>query len=387
MRSLTTTATTVLLLALAASGCKTGVIQVRGMSDGGVAPPDDAGPEGPMAAEMFASRVEPMLTTRCGACHGADRSGPDFLRPNPDVRTTLLSYPAIVDLRSPTSSRLLTKGEHAGPSLGAAEAMLVSEWIALEAREGTMVMPTERELSTMPTAIEEGFTMLSLERLGLPSTAIHFVAERVGRGIFLDSVQLAAGPRGARITHPVFVVWVDGVPTPDPVDRFSMLDLRVDANRTASFDTGTVVLTDFPEGAQLSVHFTVVEPTDGSAMPGADGGMPMPMPLDGCSQLDAFASSAAPALGSYCTRCHGGGNASATAAVDMTRVGASDPAMRLMGCNQILGRIDPMAPSASGIFAQPDPAIGGGHPFKFGTSGELNSFRSAILSWFEMEAP
>jgi hypothetical protein len=73
--------------------------------------------------------------------------------------------------------------------------------------------------------------------------------------------------------------------------------------------------------------------------------------------------------------------------MDMSRVGASDAAMALLGCNQVLGRISPTSPSASGLFVQPDPSAGTAHPFQFGTGGELSSFRSSILAWFEMEAP
>lgn len=375
----------VLLAASMAAGCKSGVITLRGMGDGGVVDPTADG-GGPDPVELFSTQVEPMLTTRCGACHGEGRTAVDFLRPDPDVRTTILSIPALVDLTTPTGSRLLTKGEHSGPALRSGDASMVLSWIEAEARAGTMVEPRERELATTPVAIEEGFTMLSLDSLDLPGSAIHFVASRVGGGIFLDNVALAAGPLGARIVHPVFVVWIDGIPRPDPVDRFASLDLRVDANRTASFDTGSVVLTDFPPGAELSVHFEVVEPVGGVVEPGADGGVPT-MPTGGCSQLEAFRSTAAPALTTYCTRCHGGGNASATSAMDMSRVGASDAAMALLGCNQVLGRISPTSPSASGLFVQPDPSAGTAHPFQFGTGGELSSFRSSILAWFEMEAP
>lgn len=387
MRTLTTI-TLLALLVLASAGCKSGMISVRAMGDGGVGPTPSADAAAtPSAADYFASRVEPMLSSRCGACHGPDRLGPDFLRPSPDVRTQLLSYPALVDLDTPRSSRLLTKGEHSGPAFSTGESDLVRTWIELEAAEGTMVDPRERELATSPTTIREGFNALPLDALGLPGASLHFVAARVGAGMFLDSVQIAAGPLGARVQHPIFVTWIDGVPTPDPVDRFAGVEIAVDPNTTRAFDTGTVVLTEFPEGALLSVHFDAVGPLM-APMPGgdADGGMPT-MPADGCTDLGAFRASAQSQLTTYCTRCHAGGNPSATAGMDMRNVGAADDARLLLGCNQVLGRISPSAPSASGLFTQPDPAAGGGHPFKFGTAGELERFRSGVLAWFEMEAP
>lgn len=387
VRTLTTSALLVALVLLGA-GCRSGVLSVRAMGDGGGVAPDMTGDGGtPMvsASELFTTTVEPMLVSRCGGCHGPDRVALDFLRPSPDVRTTLLSYPALVDLESPASSRLLTKGEHSGPALATGEADLVRTWIEREAAEGTMVEPTERELATTPTTVREGFNALPLDALGLPGTSLHFVAARVGAGMLLDSVQIAAGPMGARVVHPVFVTWIEGAPVADPIDRFAGVEIEVEPNSTRAFDTGTVVITELPEGALLSVHFDEVSPLTGGGTTDADGGMPMP--AEGCTQLAAFREMAQPQLTTYCTRCHGGGNASATAGMDMTRVGATDDATLLLGCNQVLGRISPTSPSASGLFTQPDPATGGGHDFKFGTSGELERFRAGVLGWFEMEAP
>jgi hypothetical protein len=369
------------VLAVAIAGCHSGVISVRQTGDSG--PPVD----GSVAAAMFFStRVEPMLAGRCGGCHLPGRTGPDFLRGSPDVRTTLLEYPALVDLESPRTSRLLTKGEHDGPALPAGDAELVRTWIEMEAAEGTHTMPRPRELATTPAGITPGFNVLALDGLGVDGTVIHFVATRVGGGMFLDGMEIVAGPTGAHLEHPVLVTWYDGMATPDPIDRFSTLDVDVPPNSTVSFDSGTVALTDFPEFALLSIHFDVVEPVT-MVMPDEDAGMPMPMPSDGCTQLDAFRAMASPALGANCTRCHGGANAQATAAVDMTRVRATSDAELLLGCNQILGRISTSAPSSSGLFIQPDPAAGGTHPFKFGTTTEMNNFRSQILGWFEMETP
>lgn len=369
------------LAGLVLPSCHSGLISVRGGDDAG--PLSDAAPD---ADAYFEDHVAEMLDDRCGGCHGASRSAPDFLRPDPDVRTALLSYPALIDLESPRTSRLLTKGEHTGPAFAAAEAREVQTWIELEAAAGTVLTPMDRELATTPVEVREGFNNLPLDPLGMPASSIHFVASRVGDGIFLDGVQVASGPMGARLEHPVFVTWIDGVPHPDPVDRFAGLMVEVEPNSSTSFDTGTVILTDLPEGALLSVHFTSAGPMVAPTTPGEDAGVG-PSPTGGCTELGAFRSSAVPPLTTYCTRCHGGGNASATASMDMSLVGASSDAELLMACNQILGRISPDAPSASGLFTQPDPSSTSGHDFRFGTTGELESFRSSILDWFSMEAP
>jgi hypothetical protein len=373
----------VLLLSLAlllASGCKSGLISVR---DGDAGVGDGSGPS---AQAFFEDRVEGMLDDRCGGCHGAGRSAPDFLRPDPDVRTTLLGYPALLDLASPGDSRLVTKGEHTGPALSASQESDVVRWIALEAAEGTMVTPTERELATAPVEVREGFNNLPLDALGMPASSIIFVATRVGDGVFLDGVQIATGPMGARLDHPVFVTWIEGAPHPDPVDRFAGLTLTVEPNSTASFDTGTVILTDLPEGALLSVHFTAAGPMTTPVVPGTDAGVGGPAP-SGCTELDAFRENAVGPLTTFCLRCHGGGNASATASIDMSDVDATGDAALRNGCNQILGRISPDMPSASGLFTQPDPSSTSGHDFRFGTTGELENFRSSILAWFSAEVP
>lgn len=381
------------VLGLALGGCRANLLSMStAMPDAGAladaAMPATDAPLDP--ASFFATHVEGMLLRRCGGCHGAGRSAPDFLRPDPDVRTTLLSYPALIDLRSPRTSRLLVKGEHSGPAFSTAEAETVRTWIEAEAAAGTTVDPSARELATSPVAVREGFNMIPLDTLGMPASSIHFVASRVGGGVFLDSVQIAAGPMGARIEHPTFVTWVDGEPRPDPVDRFADLALTVEPNSTATFGSGTVVLTDHPTGALLSIHFTVAGPAMGGTtpmMPGRDAGAgPEPMRPEGCRELGAFRMRAVPPLRTYCTRCHAGGMPAATASMDMRGIDSTNDATALMGCNQVLGRIPPEAPSTSGLFVQPDPTAGGSHPFRFGTAGELNNFRTLILGWFEMEA-
>jgi hypothetical protein len=393
MRSLTPTGT-ILVVALASAGCKAGVISLQ-TGDAGTAPvmemPSDDGGAAPSmpevsAQEFFRTRVEPILELRCAGCHGADRAGPDFLRPNPDVRTTLLTYPALVNLDAPASSRLLTKGEHAGPAFRAAEAELVRTWIELEAAEGGRVDTDERELATAAEPVREGFNALALDALGLPGTAIHFVAERIAGGMFLADVRVAAGPTGAHLVHPTFVVWIEGTPHPDPVDRFAELEVEVPPNSTRPFEPDAIALTEFPDGARLSIHFDRVAPVGvDSPRPDADGGMPGGMAPDGCRQLEAFRSMVSPQLGTYCTRCHAGGSPSATSALDMRNVQARDDATLRLGCNQILGRIPPATPSASGLFVQTDPSGGSMHPFRFRTTREFDAFTTAVLGWFERE--
>lgn len=389
MRTLTNHHTLTLLAVAALTagnlGCRASLLSMQQTGDAGV--PSDAPGGGGDPEAYFDGNVESMLVRRCGGCHGAGRSAPDFLRPDPDVRTTLLAYPALVDLESPRTSRLLTKGEHSGPAFMTEEATAVRTWLELEASAGTTV-PTDREIATAPLAIREGFNQVPLDSLGMPATSIHFVASRVGDGVFLDSVQLSTGPMGASLEHPVFVTWIDGAPHPDPVDRFADLSLDVEPNSSASFDSGTIVITDMPEGALLSIHFTAAGPMGGTTMPGVDAGTgPGPGGGDGCMQLEAFRAEAVPALRASCTRCHGGGNASATASMDMSQINSADDAEALTGCNQVLGRISAASPSSSGLFTQPDPGSDTGHDFRFATTRELEDFRSSVLTWFEMEAP
>jgi hypothetical protein len=89
-------------------------------------------------------------------------------------------------------------------------------------------------------------------------------------------------------------------------------------------------------------------------------------------------ASAAPQFSTYCVRCHGGDRPAARAALDMSTMGD------LASCNQILGRMNADDPRNSIVFLRPDPFSGVPHEFKLDPS-QIESFRTAILAWYETE--
>ena len=96
-----------------------------------------AAPAGPSAAQrelraFFARDVAPIVTYRCGGCHGERGCCSKFLAP--DMYTSLKSWPRLI---GPTPGRSLfyTKGDHEGPGFPRKEAKVIAEWIRAEARQ------------------------------------------------------------------------------------------------------------------------------------------------------------------------------------------------------------------------------------------------------------
>lgn len=376
-----------------------------GLVDGGASAPPDGGmasmTSGESAREVFERDVQPLLTTSCGSCHAVAASGaPLFLTPDPDVYDSVKSWPGLIDLESPSASRLVRKGAHAGPAWSTPQAGLVTRWLEMEAAErhapppGMMDAdggaPVEESLLTDPILLTEGFNHIDLDRFGTPGSSISFVASRIGSGIYVSDLRLSSGPRGLHIQHPVFVALFGGDAVPDPVDTFADLDVEVEPGR--SHDLGTLVLVECPAGALLTVHFEEVGPIE-SAMPDVDGGVPdggmgdggMRPPTGACASVASFTSSARPQLLGNCTRCHDGTNATATAALDMTRVPSAVGADQTTACAQILTRVNLDDPDMSAIFQQPDPDVTNGHDFKFESAAELEFFRTALRRWIDTE--
>lgn len=400
MRALTPT----LLLTLPALvGCDAATVQTRldPFADAGMPTADDAAmvdDAGPVDPEMlFESTVAPLLENRCAACHDADRTGPAFLAD--PVYDTLLEYPALVDLEDPGSSRLLTKGAHAGPAWPVTEADAVRGWVEAEAASSadTPEDPTAlvEDGATEPVAIVEGLNVIDLEEAasGIAGARLTFVATRTGAGVFLAELRVYAGATGIRLRRPVLVTVEEGVSEPDPVDRFAGIELQLDAFESALLGTGSVSLVGFPEGGQLAFVFDRIgsnaDPTDPTdPMVPTDPTDPMdPTPADGCRAVAAFTAEAQPQLSAFCSSCHAGGNATATAALDMTGVRDSGNATaQADACGQLLGAIDPMNPSESSVWRAPDRGSDlTGHDFKFPTATQLEDFRGALGRWLAME--
>ncbi|MCC7538593.1 MAG: hypothetical protein IT379_20380 [Deltaproteobacteria bacterium] len=411
---------TVLLLPVllgALAGCDTGRLasaEMRegedpgwsmGLLDGGMPAADGSTatlPSGESAREVFERDVEPLLTSSCSSCHAVEASGaPLFLSPDPEVYDAVKAWPGLIDLESPSASRLVRKGLHAGPAWSTPQAGLVTRWLEMESAErrappppgSTMADagPVEEALVTDPILVVEGFNHIDLGRFETPGSSISFVASRIGSGIYVSDLRLSSGPRGLHVKHPVFVALFGGDAVADPVDTFADLDVEVAPGR--SHDLGTLVLVECPAGALLTVHFDAVGST-ASTMPAGDGGVPdgggapdggVRPSTGACSSVASFTSSARPQLLGNCTRCHDGTNETATAALDMTRVPSVVGTDQTAACAQVLGRVDLDDPDTSAIFLAPDPDVDNGHDFKFESAAELDFFRTALRRWIDTE--
>ncbi len=359
------------VFALATAGCNAGVVALT--MPGDVAETD--------AAAFFAARVEPLLRTRCLGCHAADRTGPGFLVPEPDLRTSLLAWPALVDLDTPDDSRVVTKGEHSGPAWTATEAATVEQWIALEAADHASTTPPEPALLTPPVTPVVGFNDIDLAGFGLAGARITFIATRAASGLLLSDITLVAGEDGAVVVHPVFLAFVDGDTVADAFDTFEGVELDVDPGTTAPLGGAELVLVDFPEGSSLAVHFDAIGPQ--TVAPPAP--TPTPSPTSGCAQVPLFTEHARPALMNRCTSCHGGGNAGATAAVDMRPLlDTGDDAQR-SACNEVLTRVNRADVARSMLLLASDPESSVGHDFKFGSTDARDTFQLAVFRWLASE--
>ena len=70
--------------------------------------------------------------------------------------------------------------------------------------------------------------------------------EPLSVGMYLSEIMLSAGPDGAHLVHPLFVVWQAETPEPDPIDRFAGLDLALAAGQSQMIGGGTAVFVEVP---------------------------------------------------------------------------------------------------------------------------------------------
>ena len=332
------------------------------------------------ARAAFDGQVMPLLDSNCRVCHAIEPNV-DFMKPDPDIYTRMVMWPALVNTNEPTQSKLLTKGAHTGPAFTPEQSSTVLEWINLEKVAAGGELATVELDPFQPIA---GVNTIDLGPIGLTGSTLTFRLEQLSVGIYLSEIMITAGPDGAHVVHPLFVTWVDGAATPDPIDRFSTIDLAVGAGLSGMIGGGTAVFVDVPPTAMLSVHFREVEASgEGGAGGGGGGGGGGE---GGCAALAEFTASAQPVLSARCVSCHAGSNAMATQATDMTKVNDTSPEGQAAACGQILSRVNLADPPQSAIFIAPDPDSGAGHPFKFGgDAGAFGDFRDALTVWINQE--
>ena len=307
--------------------------------------------------------------------------GIDWMTSAPDVRTHILSFPNLINLDTPTQSPLLSKGAHEGPALTTNQAASLLDWINLE-KAAAGGPDTSVETQAFQPVV--GQNTVDLSAIGLTGSTLTFRLEPLSVGVYLNEITVHAGTEGAHVIHPLFVTWDDaGTASPDPVDRFSDIDLTVAANMDSPLGGGTAVFVDVSPQTKLSIHFKVAELATGGddhrrrrhhrrRLQGGRGVHPVAQPL----------------LVANCASCHDGSQR------QRDRGHRHDPDQRPVDRRPGRGlRPDPVAgrPEArsrrAACSSRPTRARTDSHPFKFGGDvTQFNNFQSQLTMWINQEA-
>ncbi|MCB9562283.1 MAG: hypothetical protein H6708_17910 [Kofleriaceae bacterium] len=358
-----------LLALVLAAGCAGQITTPGGSDDAAVA----------AAKAKFTASVQPIMDGFCGSCH-LGQANIDFLRPEPDPRTQMLAWDGLVRLDAPPTSGLLTKGAHSGPALTPDQSAVILDWIDLEVLAAGGEPPADVETEKLTP--QPGVNTLDLGPIGLTGSSLSFLYEPLATGMYLSDIQVTGGTGGVHVVNPLFVIWNEGSPEPDPINRFGNIDLVVQEGLTSYVGGGTAVFVDVAPTSDISVHFRVAELADGTDPGGGDGGVVG----GGCNNVPAFTSAAQPPLAASCGNCHGaGGQTNAISATDMTRIADLTAEGQAAACAQVKTRVNALDPVNSGLFLAPDPNSGTQHPFKFATATDFQNFRNAVVQWINQE--
>jgi mono/diheme cytochrome c family protein len=339
-------------------------------------------------AEAMFRELEPELISNCVACHGPGDT--PFLAGN-DVYKTITAWPGMIT-QDPAKSKLLTRplnvAAHPGvnidsPTLVDTLKPALEAWLEEESK--AIIGPGEELGPSIPPLTPNlGFNTVYLNDFGpeFVGVAISFYADELTPNLLelRELVVHATSDWGVHIVHPLFVVFPKGLEAdPDKIDSFSGLDQYTDINEHEPLGPGVLLLTNWLPEAKLGISFEKIEPYNSQGGGGAGGGSSG----GGCGDVQSFIDNARDLLANNCGGCHRGGNAAATAAVDMRDLDA-DPAS---ACAQVKNRVNLGNPPASQLFVTTDPNGGSGHPFKFGGSqANFDNFRQAATVWITAEA-
>jgi hypothetical protein len=347
---------------------------------------DIVDPEGDpleQAVRAFDTTVAPTMQAKCASCH-VSTENPQFMRPNPTLREGVMTFNegGLISLTDPQASRLsVYASSQAHASVGVnylpAEAAAVTAWIELEALAMGVVAEPVVETSKITPVI--GANEVDLTSIGLTGSKMTFDYQPLATGMYLSRIQVNAATGGVRLVHPLFVVWDGGTAIPDPIDRFSDIDLTVAEMTTSQIGGGTAVFVDIPPSGQLSVHFKTA--TFANGMPPSDGGG---IVGGGCKAVPQFTALVRPQLTACAGMCHAGGQAAAQSATDMTLL--ADDTKQAEACAQILSRVSKLNPDQSSIIVSVDPAVANVHPQYKVPAANFANYRTQLLMWINAEA-
>lgn len=408
MVRLTVTATALVL----AMGCS-GLVDDGGT--GGLTPAEAA------ARQAFIDKALPALAS-CGSCHES-MAGIDFMNGGGDLakRDTLLAYePAVVNIDSPRSSRLLTKGQHAGPPLDAIQTSGVLEWLELE-REALGGGGTDPSLRTEPVLVQLcqpgelpnettpnplcPINVIPLDAVGEGAAGgkVSFVVQALSSGLYFTNLKVVPGATGVFMEHPLFVALGEDGAAPrkdcelldeatgavacaDLIDRFFSTKVNIEAAAPVDqqlLNGGAHTFVNFRPTDKIAIHFKAVKPFQAETTPPVAGG---------CKQLALFKGQPQSAfqgtgLGVNCQSCHAGANANATLTMNISQIASTDDAQLQLTCNQILSRVNLQNFDTSSVFLAVDPA-NANHPVRFNAT-DFQTFKNRIIPWItaERDAP
>jgi mono/diheme cytochrome c family protein len=275
---------TVLLCAVAfAFGCS-GTID-EGQQVAGLTPAQQ------LALNAWLQLAQPsFVAATCVMCHDPDdptydptmaAGAPPYLEGSSQVDqrdTVIATMPAVVDLNSPRTSMVLTKGLHEGPALDAVSATNILTWITYErdARLGSN-LPTTAPYTMMDcTGGSAGSTTCPINSIDTtPAGAagkITFTETPLTNDqgqeddIDVEGLTITAGASGLHVVHPLFgTIPAAGSgsgsgTTYDPLDRFSSIDMELAPNATLMLGGQTFV--NFVHTDPIVVQFDVLTGSD-----------------------------------------------------------------------------------------------------------------------------
>lgn len=381
-------------------------------------------PEQQKAQDVWIAKAAPIFKAQCGACHAGSQADIAFIAgaTDLDIRDTLVKFdPQVVNFDAPQSSRVLTKGAHAGPALGAQDSSDILEWIQDERDAATKGAgsgssgPTLETTPFMPLLCTSGtagdisgcgtggaccpINHVDLTNLGpgLAGASIDFVAQPLSTDLYVTDLYLKASTVGVYIEHPLFVSWSDpNTPIPDPLDRYfavKMNEMPATGAVTCppvgpscdAIGGGTAAFHNFTPTNALTIHFKIADiyhPASGGT--GGTG-------ATGCKVLSSFKTNVVPVMnvtlageGNNCAGCHDGQNGNATSAMALTGIGSATDSMVQTACNQVLTRINMQSIATSGVILAPEMGQDAAHPFKL-TPGNFTTFSNGLTTWANAE--
>lgn len=326
---------------------------------------------------LYETNVEPQLKMSC-SCHTLKQDAVEpFLSADNGYQTIKNFAGGKFLTANPDASLLLQKGKHLGPSLTQEQYDFAHAWLDAE----SVTSGKGAASPTSPTvALRIGDFYINLESLTKdPLSKITFsMAQSVGRSYRISNLQLTAGPTGGiQIKHPRFIIFTASGVTPESSDGLSTVDLTVDANKTATIGSGSLLLTNLPAtSARMALAFEIIKVVNG-----------MPVVL-ACKNLVGF-DGVKPTLTTCAALCHSPTatdtrKAQATGAFNMANAASTDPMLVGSLCVNTLARLDKVMPDKSVLVVQAQPAATGGtpnHPYKLDNVTTFTNFKTAVTTW------